>query len=176
MNLYFRFFALLIRHIFPRPAQDPFSACTTHFRVSLGDLDLNMHMNNGRYLTLMDLGRFDLLLKARIFWKLLRLGYYPVVVSESIRFRKSLEPFQRFAIVTRMESWDDRDIFLHQRFVRADKTVAEGFLKARFKQRGRQGSVPTAELFKILGLAYTGPKLSPLALAQTQIESQLTAP
>ena len=30
-------------------------------RVWPNDLDTNAHMNNGRYLTLMDLGRFDLM-------------------------------------------------------------------------------------------------------------------
>lgn len=173
MNLYFRFIALLIRHLFPTPAQDPFDACTTWFRVSLGDLDLNMHMNNGRYLTIMDLGRFDLLLKAKAFWKLLRLGYYPVVVSESIRFRKSLEPFQKFAVVSKMESWDDKDVFMSQKFLCGGKIVAEGFIKARFKQRGRKTSVPTGEIFEVLGVKYPGPQVSNLAQAQSQVESLL---
>jgi hypothetical protein len=34
------------------------------FRVLPGDLDVNVHLNNGRYLALMDLGRFDLLIRA----------------------------------------------------------------------------------------------------------------
>ena len=33
------------------------------FRVLPGDLDVNVHLNNGRYLALMDLGRFDLLIR-----------------------------------------------------------------------------------------------------------------
>jgi acyl-CoA thioesterase FadM len=34
------------------------------FRVWPGDLDFNLHMNNGRYLTLMGLGRLDLMARA----------------------------------------------------------------------------------------------------------------
>ena len=44
----------------------PTDASTVHFLVWPNDLDMNRHMNNGRYLTLMDLGRFDLELGGRI--------------------------------------------------------------------------------------------------------------
>ena len=37
-------------------------------RVCPGDLDTSLHMNNGRYWTLMDLGRTDLMLRSG-FWR-----------------------------------------------------------------------------------------------------------
>ena len=130
-------------------------------------------MNNGRYLSVMDLGRVDLMIRAGVFWKLVKNGYYPVVVSESIRFKKSLEPFEKFEISTQTESWDEKNFFMQQKFIRNGEVVAEGYIKARFKQRGRKGSVPTAEIFKIGNHEYAGDKLSEIAKAQNAIDEVL---
>ena len=66
------------------------------FRVWPNDLDLNLHMNNARYLAVMDIGRFDLVMRcglARLVW---RRKLKPVVASAMVRFRRSLAPFERF--------------------------------------------------------------------------------
>lgn len=173
MNMYFRFLILILKRLFSFQRLDPFQPCHTKFRVNPFDLDINLHMNNGRYLTIMDLGRMDLLMKAGLFWRLIFQGYYPVVVSESIRFKKSLEPFHAFELITLIESWDEKDFFIIQKFLHGKSVVAEGYIKGRFKQRGRKGSVPTAEIFDLLGRAYPGAQISSIAEAQTQIENHL---
>ena len=173
MNLYLRFLLLLVKRIRVPGGFDVFEACRTRFRVNPLDLDLNLHMNNGRYLSIMDLARFDLMLKAGIFWKLFARGYYPVVVTESIRFRKSLGLFAGFEVMTIIESWDEKDLFISQTFLQGDQLVARGYLKGRFRQRGRKGSVPTAELFELVGKPYDGPRLSDLAGSQNAVEANL---
>lgn len=173
MNLYLRLFWLILRRMFVLDRSDAFDPCSTKFRVGLLDLDVNLHMNNGRYLSLMDLGRIDLMLKAEVFWKLLKRGYYPVVASESIRFKKSLEPFQCFILETKIESWDEKDFFMTQKFLHRDSVVAVGYIRGRFKQRGRKGSVPTSEIFEIIGREYQGPQVSDLAEVQIKIDSCL---
>lgn len=173
MNLYFRFLTLILKRLFKVNRIDLFDSCKTSFLVNPVDLDINFHMNNGRYLSIMDLGRVDLMLKGDALWKCLKKGYYPVVNSESIRFKKSLEVFQSFKLVTTIESWDDKDFFITQKFVRNNAVFAEGYIKGRFKQWGRKGSVPTSEIFELVGRSYTGPQLSNLALSQNAIEAQL---
>jgi acyl-CoA thioesterase FadM len=130
-------------------------------------------MNNGRYLSIMDLGRFDLMLKSKIFWKLFKKGYYPIVTSESIRFKKSFNVFQTFQLVTEMDAWDEKDFYMSQTFVKDGAIYAEGYIKARFRQRGRKESIPTEELFRILGLEYAGVNLSKLSGLQREIENCL---
>ncbi len=153
MNLYFRVIFLLMRQLFLKTKQiSIFDSCTTTFFVNPLDLDINFHMNNGRYLSLMDLGRTDLMIKAGIFWKLLIHGYYPLVASESIRFKKSLMPFQVFKMMTKIESLDGKYFFITQKFFRDNELYAEGCIKGLFKKRGRIGSIPTNELFSFLGL------------------------
>lgn len=175
MNLYFRFLLLLLKRIVVRKPIDLFSACTTRFRVNPFDLDLNFHMNNGRYLTIMDLGRFDLLLKSKTFWPLTGQGYYPVVSSEAIRFRKSLKVFASFDLVTTLEAWDEKDFYISQKFVQRGQVVAEGMIKGRFLQRGRRGSVPNAELFEAIGAAYPSGHVNQRAQLLKEMESNLAA-
>jgi hypothetical protein len=62
------------------------------------DIDLLMHMNNGRYASLFDLGRFDLLIRTGIWDAMNARDWYAVVASESVTFRKSLELWQRFTV------------------------------------------------------------------------------
>ena len=173
MNLYLRFILLILKRLVitkPIEALDP---CRTRFRVNIMDLDLNMHMNNGRYLSVMDLGRIDLLLKGKVFWSVFRQGYYPVLTSQSIRYKKSLGLFEAFDLITQIEAWDEKDIYMSQKFVRDRVVCAEGFIKARFLQRGRKGSVPTRELFDVFGMEYAEGAQTKLSQMQREIEAQL---
>jgi len=68
------------------------------FRVWPSDLDLFNHMNNGKYGSLMDLARLDLLLRSGTWQRMKKLNWYPVVVAETITFRKSLAPWQKFEV------------------------------------------------------------------------------
>jgi acyl-CoA thioesterase FadM len=173
MNLYLRLIWMLLRRFFVSKPLGIFDVCKTDFIVNPLDLDVNFHMNNGRYLSIMDLGRVDLMIRAGVFARLVKNGYYPVVVSESIRFKKSLELFDKFEVFTQTESWDEKNFFMQQKFIRYGEVVAEGYIKARFKQRGRKGSVPTAEIFKIGGQNYEGDNLSEIAKAQNAMDGVL---
>lgn len=173
MNLYFRFLLLLLRRIVIRKPTSLFSQCSTPFRVNLLDLDFNMHMNNGRYFAIMDLGRFDLMLKSKTFWEVTKKGYYPVVSSQSIRFKKSLAPFQRFELITKIEAWDEKDTYINQKFVRNGVVYAEAMVKARFLQRGRKGSVPMSELLKFLHIPEPEHSMTELTTQQKKVETLL---
>ena len=58
MNLYLRLLVIWLRTAF-RPRQHPFIPTVTHFRVRPWEIDVFGHMNNGRYLQIMDLARVD---------------------------------------------------------------------------------------------------------------------
>ena len=147
MNLYLRFFKLFFESFFYSSGQDLHQIFSYTYWVNPGDIDLNLHMNNGRYLTIMDLGRFQMMLKARIFWPLLFKGYYPVVASQSIRFKKSLGLFAKFRLETQMRSVGEKDFFITQKFFLKGRLAAEALVKGRFKKRGQKGSVCLGELF-----------------------------
>ena len=53
------------------------------FRVWPSDLDIFNHMNNGKYGSLMDLARLDLMLRSGTWQKLSRLNWYPCLLYTS---------------------------------------------------------------------------------------------
>jgi acyl-CoA thioesterase FadM len=173
MNLYLRFIALMIRRFFSARSQRITEPCNSAFRVRLLDLDFNLHMNNGRYFSVMDLGRFDLMLRAGQFYRLFRSGYYPVVLSESIVFQKSLTYRQRYEVRSSLTAWDEKFIYMTQEFISADATVASANVRFCFKRRGHRGIVPVDEIFALVGEEYTGASITELAQRQIALDQEL---
>ena len=119
------------------------------------DLDILGHMNNGVYLSIMDLGRFDLLVRSGVWARFQKLGYYPVVASETITFRKSLQPWQLFDLESRIVGYDAKAVYIEQRFVVDGEIFAKGFIRGRFLKR-TGGVVSIAELSDAIGIDVTG--------------------
>jgi acyl-CoA thioesterase FadM len=80
----------------------------------------------------MDLARVDLMTRAGIAQKISNKGWYPVVVAETMRFHKSIEPFEKFYIESKILGWDDKAFLLEQRFLRKNICVTEAVIRARF--------------------------------------------
>ena len=131
MNLIFRLILVLLGAR-RGPRLGPLDESVLHARVLPTDLDLNLHLNNGRALTLMDLGRVDLMLRMGVVGELRRRRWNPVVASLTVRFRRSLGLWQRFGIHTRLVCWDARWFYMEQRFVRNGDEVARAIVKAAF--------------------------------------------
>ena len=120
------------------------------FRIWPSDLDIFNHLNNGKYGSLMDLSRFDLLLRSGSWIKLRKKHWYPVVVAETITFRKSLALWQAFTMESRIEGWDDEAFYVRQRFVIEGEIYAEAWARVRFLQNPR-GIVTPAMFFETFG-------------------------
>ncbi|WP_290804970.1 acyl-CoA thioesterase [Herbiconiux sp.] len=131
---------------------------TTPFRVLPTDLDVLRHMNNGVYLSLLDIGRLDLMLRSGMWAVLSAQGWYPVVVSETISFRRSLQLWQRFDIETRVLGFDEKAIYVEQRFTVAGEVYSQAFIRARFLKKSG-GVVSVAELTELAGVAPDGRSL-----------------
>lgn len=127
--------------------------CATPFRVWPTDLDVLMHMNNGKYFSIMDLARTDLLIRSGSLAILNQNGIYPVVASESMKFKKSLQPFQKFEIHTRVVGWDERNFYLEQVFKIKEEVVSLAFIRAQFLYK-KGGRVTPAEIMRLLNLSH----------------------
>lgn len=114
------------------------------------DIDLLRHMNNGRYLSLFDLGRWDLLTRSGLIDAMRRRGWYAVVSSETVTFRKSLELWQQFTVESRFMGHDDKALYLEHRAVVDGEIYARAIIRARMLKR-KGGTVPHEELFAELG-------------------------
>jgi YbgC/YbaW family acyl-CoA thioester hydrolase len=134
MNLIFRLL-LIIWRASRASKLKPLDTSEVQFRVLPNDLDIFMHMNNGRYLTLMDLGRTDLLVRSGFFAEARKRGWYPVVGIATIEYKKSLELFDRYTLKTRLISWDDRWFYLEQQFIKGDRVAASATVKAMMRSK-----------------------------------------
>ena len=159
MKLYFRLIWLILTQS-RRSRSSLLGPVDTSFRVLPNDLDALFHVNNGVYLTLMDLGRTDLLLRSNAFSKIRKKGWYPVLAAETIRFKRSLKLWQRFIIRTRVVGWDERSIYLEQQFISRDKLIAKAVVDARFLSK-KGGAVRPEELLAFLKLDSDSPVLEP---------------
>ena len=81
---------------------------------------------------------------------------YPVVTTQTISYRKSLELGERYEIETRIAGYDERQVYIEQRFVRDGEVTARAFVAGRFL-RDRGGVVTMAELGEVTGVDVVGP-------------------
>ncbi|MBJ7417049.1 MAG: thioesterase family protein, partial [Niveispirillum sp.] len=63
MNLIFRLLRVVLAALLSGRRVEPLGTSILGFRVWLNDIDTNLHMNNGRYFTIADLGRVDLMIR-----------------------------------------------------------------------------------------------------------------
>lgn len=149
MNLYLRMLLLWLKNRRARKVS-VWDTVTTTFRVVPTDLDVLLHMNNGKYLTLMDLGRVDLMQRAGLMGELDERGWFPVVAGQTITYRRSLKLWQRFHLDTRVVGMDDRWIYLEQTFRVRDVVHARAQVRSRFLKRAG-GSVTLDEMTDLVG-------------------------
>jgi acyl-CoA thioesterase FadM len=155
MHMLFRTLLHLLFLSRRRPDLAHYDIARTRFITLPTDLDINRHMNNGVYFSIMDVARFDLLVRSDVFRIMRQRRWYPVVVSETITFRKSLEPWQRFTIESRLLGFDEKAVYCEQRFVRPGangepEVYAKGFIRARFLRK-EGGTVAVSELVEAFG-------------------------
>lgn len=164
MSLFFRTLWVYILSFFRPRITDVLQPAIVDFMVLPNDLDTNIHMNNGRYLTIMDLGRFDLVLRSGILKYMIRQKAMPVLAAAQVRWRLPLQPFQRYTLETRVICWDDKWVYMEQRFIirggKKDGAVAAiGIVKGSFYHNVRKETVPTQEILTIMKMPNVSPPM-----------------
>lgn len=105
--------------------------------VRWADCDLNLHMTNGRYLSVMDAGRWHLVVCAGAWSEMLRRGLRPAVVETRIAFKKELKPGQRFILDTRLVRLEGKAMHFEQHFLVGDRVHARAELTALVLKDGK---------------------------------------
>lgn len=112
--------------------------------VLINDLDLNLHMNNGRFLTICDLNRFDLFIRTGLLKVMRKNRWSPLISEHTMEYKKSLKLFQKYVVTMQITHWDDKFFYATHQFIKDNKVVASGTSKAVI--RSRDGIVPTAQV------------------------------
>lgn len=126
MNLYFRLFKVLILAFYRNriTTQNLYNEVGT--RIYPNDLDINLHVNNGRYLTLCDLGRIDMFVRSGLSKVMLKKKWIPVVGSVTMKFIKPLHVFDRITITSQVTHWDEKYFYSTHCIYRKKVLVSEG--------------------------------------------------
>ncbi len=114
------------------------------------DCDPFLELNNGRQLTLFDLGRFEYGVRVGLIDVLRRRRWGLTVAGSSMHYRKRIRPFERFTLTTRLAARDDRWFYMVQTTWRGETPCSQGLLRTAVIAPGR-GVVPTDEVAKELG-------------------------
>lgn len=149
MYPYFRCLEILARARF-RPLLQIEDESVLRMRVWPGDLDFYPEMNNGRHLSLMDLGRLDFAARTGLLSLVRQRGWGLVVGGASIRYRRRLPPWRRFRLRTRLLGHDGRWFYFDQRTERQEETCSAALIRAGI--RNRDGLVPAHEVLQALGV------------------------
>ncbi|MEE4384023.1 MAG: thioesterase family protein [Pseudomonadales bacterium] len=163
MNLYLRLL-LALGHGLTGERIDHRAALYRSFRVWPHDLDVFGHMNNGRYLQIMDVARAEWMARVGVVTSMWRHRWSAVLGGGVVRFRHSLGPFQRYHVRTRLLGWDERWWFLEHSFLDAvERRVATGVSRAAL--RAEHGWVDSATV-----IAAVDPEAAPLAAPEWVVD------
>ncbi|MBC7543910.1 MAG: acyl-CoA thioesterase [Candidatus Sericytochromatia bacterium] len=137
MTVRVRLAAMLSRWFLVERRQPEQSVSRLHMRCVLTDLDINRHMNNSRYLALMDVGRYHYTLVSGLWRPVWHRRWFPVLVRAEMNFKRSIGPGERFVLETSLVAIGNKSATLRQRFLVGDVIAAEGIVTALFLHKGK---------------------------------------
>ena len=126
------------------PIERPTNALT--LRVLPNDIDINMHMNNGRYLTICDLSRVDMFLRTGLGKTMLQQSWMPVISEHSMKYKKALKLFQKYEVKMEVVGWNEKSFEMQHTFLVDNRVVAEGMSLGVVVSKA--GVVPPVEVMK----------------------------
>ncbi|MCR9087869.1 MAG: thioesterase family protein [Rhodobacteraceae bacterium] len=134
------------------------------------DLDPFLELNNGRTLTLYDLGRFGLGERMGLLSLLKREAWGLTIAGSSVRYRRRLRAFDRFEMRTRTVGWDDRFLYMEQAMWRRETCTSH--LLVRVAITDRNGLVPMDRVAATHGIPPESPPLPAWISAWIDAEAQ----
>lgn len=134
------------------------------------DLDPWKELNNGRTLTLYDLGRIPLGQRTGLHKALAANRWGMTVAGNSTRYRRRVRLFDRLTMVTRCMGWDARFFYIEQSmWKRGDCT---SHILIRSAVTSAQGIVPPARVLAALDQPEQSPALPGWVQAWTEADAQ----
>lgn len=153
-------FFRLAYQIFKHRKDDPLPITGVHVSHHIcwpWDLDLWNELNNGRTLTLYDMGRVPLACRLGLVALLKTRKWGMTVAGSSVRYRRRVRMFDRIEMRSRTVCWDERFVYLEQSmWVRGEAT---SHILLRTAVTGKDGIVPTAQLAEVLGIPTSPPDI-----------------
>ena len=121
------------------------------------DLDPWNELNNGRTLTIYDLGRIPLARRAGIDKALAAQRWGLAVAGVSVRYRKRVKAFRRIEMHSRCIGWDSRFIYIEQSMWLGPECASHILVRSAITSS--QGIVAPARLLEAMGPDTVSPAL-----------------
>lgn len=134
------------------------------------DLDPWMELNNGRTLTLYDMGRLPLAMRVGLIGALRENRWGLTMAGASVRYRRRIRAFERIEMRSRAVGWDARFLYLEQSMWKRSGECANHILY-RSAVTSAGGLVPPAEVATALGYPGPTPPLPDWVTAWTEAEA-----
>ncbi len=130
---------------------------STHYCLPW-DLDIWMELNNGRTLTLYDLGRIPLGRRVGLFGAMKRRGWGLTVAGSTTRYRRRITAFEKITMRSRGLGWDARFFYIEQSMWKQNGECA-GHVLIRSAVPGKNGIVPPSDVAAEMGIIPLSPAL-----------------
>ena len=121
------------------------------------DIDPWMELNNGRTLTLYDLGRIPLMMRTGLGRVLHANRWGLAVAGNATRYRRRVKAFHRIEMRTRLIGWDRRFFYADQSMWRRGECSSQTMI--RLAVTAATGMVPPAQVVQLAGAAPESPAL-----------------
>jgi acyl-CoA thioesterase FadM len=121
------------------------------------DVDPWMELNNGRTLTLYDLGRLPMSHRSGLAEAIRKRGWGMAVAGASIRYRKRVRMFQRIRMQSTILGWDKRFLYFQQSMWNRDEATSS--ILCRMAITDENGLVSPQRVVGDIGWPKTSPLL-----------------
>ncbi|MDV7243450.1 MULTISPECIES: thioesterase family protein [Rhodococcus] len=122
----------------------------SRFRVLVFDLDILMHMTNGRYLSVLDAARISYYARTGLWRQFRARGWSPVVTAQTITYTRPLTVGQAYRVRTVLLGVDSKNLYFEQAFHRGDVNHASALVSVRVTS-GSGTSVPPKDILALGG-------------------------
>lgn len=151
-----------------------FDTHVSSHRIWPWDLDPWMELNNGRTLTIYDLGRIPLASRMGFREIMAQNGWGMTVAGNTTRYRRRVKVFEKVTMKTRLIGWDERFLYMEQSMWRKGDCTSHLLLRSAIVQasQGRAGIVAPSQLAKAFGQPEESPPLPDWVKAWSMADSQ----
>ncbi|MDD9923327.1 MAG: acyl-CoA thioesterase [Boseongicola sp.] len=114
------------------------------------DTDMFGELNNGRILTLFELGRWQSTVRMGLIRPFLKGGLTLAVAGVSVRYRRRVPVFRKYRMQTQVIGYGERFFYVVQSMWQGDTCCNQMLLRAAI--RSKSGTVPPGEFLERMGL------------------------
>ena len=153
-------FARMMKELWISHRQTPLDLLDTHVSHHMcwpWDLDMWVELNNGRTLTLYDLGRIPLAVRTGLGQVIRQKRWGITVAGSNVRYRRRVRMFDRIEMHSRCIGWDRRFLYMEQSMWRDGECTSHMLLRSAVTSA--KGMVPPEEVLAALGQKLESPPL-----------------